>query len=330
MKTQIFSFAGLSLTALSLTACSSSLTSFLQNMDVSVTQQNNNEYVNLTAVVNLGNVSISGISIPIKDPKTGASLGAVTFGQNSAGQSTIGLSVDETTLSKGDAALGNTLPNGKALPFGLSTTYGDVLALPILTDSRVYLGGDLQSKIIVGVALGISALDGIESEVGGAANLFFSHSFSTSILGMGGIYGSTIPGESGIAVFAQYTPPVTNPAPVTPVASTGSTSTGITTTPIASSTATGTSTSTSTSGSGLNTIGGSGTNSPSSPIAIKTTLRMAVVATSREPASVTESSKAAAPAKLAPDAREMDSVTGSSNEKIYEYFYGKRKVLKVH
>jgi hypothetical protein len=264
MKPIYLNFTATCLLALSLTACSSSLSQFLQNVDVSTSSENNQQYVNLTAVVSLGNVSVSGISIPVKDPQTGANLGSVTFGQNSSGQSTIGLSLDATTISKGDATLGSTLPNGKALPFALATTYGDVMAVSILQNSRVYIGGDLQSNIIIGVALGVSALDGIESEIGGAANLFFSHSFSSSVTGMGGIYGSTTPGESGIAVFAKYTPPVVTIAPVT---------------------------------------------SPSAPVAIKS----------------------ASPRRLvASDVREVDEVTENSNLKIYNYFYGKRKELKVH
>ena len=148
MKTQFLNLTGLGLTALSLQACSSSLPQFLQNVDVSVTQQNNNQYVNLTAVVNLGNVSVSGVSIPINDPHTGANLGSVNFGQNAAGQSTIGISVDETTLTKGDPTLGSSLPNGKPLPFGLAATYGNVLAIPIKNQSRIYLGGDFKQNII--------------------------------------------------------------------------------------------------------------------------------------------------------------------------------------
>ena len=108
---------------------------------------------------------------------------------------------------------------------------------------------------------------------------------------MGGIYGSTVPGQSGIAVFGQYTVPAPTPA-----------------------------------------------NTSAPVLAVKSSVRALTMTASRGPASVATSgvqvgaqtSSTVAPVALAPDAHEMDAVTNASNQKIYKYFYGKRKVLTVH
>ena len=89
-----------------------------------------------------------------------------------------------------------------------------MVAIPVLSDSRVYVGGDLKTSIQVGFALTIAAFDSLS--VIGNSNIFFSEAFNTSLSGVAGIYSGTVAGTSGLAVFAKYTAPTaTTPATTT-------------------------------------------------------------------------------------------------------------------
>jgi hypothetical protein len=200
----------LAVVAQTLSACSGS--QFLKSMDLSVTEQNSNSFINLSTEVAMGNISLAQATITIQDPNDPTKeLGSIGMDTAADGNQTFTLSLDATTILKGDPTLGSTLPNGRALPTAVG---GTMLGLPVLNDSRVYVGGDLKSTILVGFALTISAFDSLG--VIGNSNIFFADAFNTSLSGVAGIFSGTTAGTSGLAVFAKYTAPVTasTPAPV--------------------------------------------------------------------------------------------------------------------
>jgi hypothetical protein len=200
----------LAIVAQALSACSGS--QFLKSMDLSVTQQNSDSFINLSTEVAMGNISLAQATITIKDPNDPTKeLGSIGMDTAADGNQTFTLSLDATTITKGDATLGSTLPNGRALP---SAVGGTMLGLSVLNDSRVYVGGDLKSTILVGFALTISAFDSLS--VIGNSNIFFAETFNTSLSGVAGIFSGTTAGTSGLAVFAKYTAPAAAaPAPTT-------------------------------------------------------------------------------------------------------------------
>ena len=194
----------------SLTACSGSNSGaqFLKTLDVSVTETNNVSYVNLSAGVNLGSVQLGSESFSIADPSTGEPAGSISFADtNGIGQITVQVNAD--LINHGDAALGGTLPNGSNTPLLLNTTPGEVVGINATNVARIYLGGDLKTKILLGVAANIPGLSSVTSKLGIASNIFFSVPFNAELTGVAGIYTSTDASENGIAVFGEYVPAAT-------------------------------------------------------------------------------------------------------------------------
>jgi hypothetical protein len=191
----------------SLTACGSQ-TNFLQTVGLNISQENQVSYVNLSAKVDLGNAVLDGLQIPINDPRTGIEVGKLQLSTASDGKSVITLSVDANVALHADPTLGAVLPNGRPVPSALGVAHGELLAFPILENSRVYIGGDLKTHIIAGVALAIKGLDSIMGKVGTNANIFFVKKVG-EINGVAGVYGSTDANQSGFAVFAKYDIPQT-------------------------------------------------------------------------------------------------------------------------
>lgn len=211
------SLSAFSMSALMLTACSGGSTSsqFLKNVSLAVSTQNNDSYLNLTSTFDLGgNVSLAEMDVTIVDPANQIPRGNVHFSQLPNGQGQITVGVNATLIAHADQALGQVLPNGKPLPLALGAHAGDVLGVKILEHSTVYLGGDTKTTAYAGVALGIVGFDQVMNQLQTAANVFFMGNFSNNVLGVGGIYGSSTPNESGIAIFGKYT---ANAAKNTPV-----------------------------------------------------------------------------------------------------------------
>ena len=197
-------FGMIALTTLSLTACSGK--SILNSLNVGVSSQNQEMDLELSAVVNLGNLSLEQIQIPVFDPKTGMKLGMIGFSTTQSGTQRISLVMNASSILHADPVLGSTLPNGRPLPSSLGLGAQGALALPVLNSSRVYIGGDLKTKLILGIALTLPALDTVTHQVPVNSNLFFRHAFTPELTGIAGLYASAAPHQSGIAVFGQYTP----------------------------------------------------------------------------------------------------------------------------
>ena len=178
---------------------------FFENLDVKVTTVGTDSFISLVSVFDLGNVSLAEIGANILDPQTKNIVGTVDFSTLPNGQAQITLSVNAALIDHADATLGQTLPNGNTIPLILGATPGTILAVPFMTNSRVYLGGDLKKAVYAGVAVGINGLDQVMNQLSTPANLFLSANFGANILAVGGIYGSSVPAQNGIAVFGKYT-----------------------------------------------------------------------------------------------------------------------------
>jgi hypothetical protein len=192
---------------LAMSACGNSSTStqFLKNVDLQVTQVGTDSFLKLTSTFDLGNVSLAQMDISIVDPHTQVERGTVSFAELGNGQAQISVSANASLLANADATLGQTMPNGKPLPLALGAQAGQVLGIKLLEHSTVYLGGDTNTTAYAGVALGIQGFDQVMNQLSSAANIFFMGNFTPQVMGVGGIYGSTVANESGIAIFGKYT-----------------------------------------------------------------------------------------------------------------------------
>jgi len=191
--------------ALSLSACSgNNANNFFKSVDVNLSTQGADTWVNLTSAFDLGKAQLQPETVTVLDPKTQSPVGTASFGENASGQGTIAFSVKVSAFINASATLGDSLPNGGPLPLSLGVNPGDLTAIPILTNSRIYLGGDSATRITAGIALGIPGLDSAVSSISAPANLFFTIPFTANLIGVAGIYAAPVADETGIAVFGQY------------------------------------------------------------------------------------------------------------------------------
>lgn len=184
-----------------LSACAKS--KILNTLEVKVTEQAQQQYVSLSAKLNLGNAVLDQLQIPVRDPRTGLEVGSLGLDTAADGLQQVSLNLNASVMLHADPALGARLPNGRELPVTLGAAAGEVLGFPILQHSRVYIGGDLRQRAYIGIALAIKALDGVANLAGAPANIFFGMQVSPALYGVAGLYGSPSANESGIAVFGR-------------------------------------------------------------------------------------------------------------------------------
>lgn len=191
--------------AMGLSACSSGdRQEFFHKLDVRVTEQGGQSYIQMSTTFELGNVSLAQVQVAVKDPVTQQPVGNVSFEQlpNTRGQ--LLLNINASLLAHADATLGTTLPNGRDVPVALNLEPGESFGVPFMEASRIYLGGSLKGTVFAGVAFGIKGLDQVMDRLNTSANVFFTFRPSDKILGSGGIYASPNPSENGVAIFAKY------------------------------------------------------------------------------------------------------------------------------
>ncbi|NDG84094.1 MAG: hypothetical protein EBX52_03530 [Proteobacteria bacterium] len=202
---KVLGMAALVLISSTLGACSKK--NILASLDLGITHVGPETDLRLASTVHLGNMSLAGLDIPITAPGSNLHLGSVSLGTAPDGTQQIALSLNATAFLHADPIAGSTLPNGRALPSAIDPgPAGTLLALPILNSSRVYLGGDLKTRIVLGVALTLPALDPVTANLPLSANAFFKRTFSSLISGVAGLYSSPQAHQSGIAVFGVLTP----------------------------------------------------------------------------------------------------------------------------
>jgi hypothetical protein len=187
-----------------LSACSGGNGTFMKNLDLRVSAQGNESFVTLSSQFELGNVSLDAATYTIKDPKTQQQVGKIDFGQTTGGMGAITMEVNASLLVHADPDLGLTLPNGRPLPLALSIERGDSFGVPVNEHSRVYLGGSLQTTIFAGVAIAIKGLDQVMDQLSNPANVFYNFRPNDKIMGAGGIYGSPVAHQNGVAIFGAY------------------------------------------------------------------------------------------------------------------------------
>lgn len=213
MKLNLGLLTVLSTLALSATACSPRNDVAIKGVDLSTHVVNSDTFVDMEAIITMGNLKFPNTEIGIVDPKTQKPLGQLTLQSLADGTNSITISVDYESATRLDSSLGKTLPNERELPSQLLLGSTTVIGIPILQQSRIYVGGDLQKDFYIGAAIAIPALDSTLTQVPIPLNIFFNFPFSPEVVGVGGIFTGTQKGQNGVGIFVKKSAPVPAPAP---------------------------------------------------------------------------------------------------------------------
>ncbi len=204
----------------SLSACGSNQNLAIKGVDVSTSQINSDTYVNMEAIILMGSLSFPNLQVPVLNPQTLQPIGQLTLQHLNDNSNSLSVSIDYSQVAKLNPALGQTLPNGREIPILLGAQNAALAAIPILTGSKIYLGGDLNKDLFIGAAIAIPAFDSIMTKVPIPLNIFFNFPFSTEITGVGGLFSGPSAGQNGVAVFVKRSAPTTS-TPTPPTALTG-------------------------------------------------------------------------------------------------------------
>jgi hypothetical protein len=215
-------FATTLVASLTLTACSGP--ALLGSLKLGVIPQLAGNALSLSGGLNLGNLVLGNLQTPILDPLTKNLIGTLNLGNLISGGGTrpsstnspfqsILLNLSPGANLAGSTDLGLTLPNGKPLPESLGVAPGEIRGIPLLNQSRVYIGGSPATRMIVGVALTLKEFDTVSANLPLPTNAFVPRSFGGGTRGLAGLYTSPLPGQSGVALFAVSGAAASTPSP---------------------------------------------------------------------------------------------------------------------
>lgn len=186
---------------LSLAACSQE--GLIKGAELSTKVTQGDVYVSLKTHVDSNNLQIMSVQLPIYNPENHTEmLGMLTVSSMVPGITDIDLTLNFSRVTNIPALQAEKgLPNGTLFPV-MGVNASEWYSIP-LSDSRVsklYLNLDLQApKVVLGYALGTDSLS-----AGIVANLFTGFN-AQGVTGYGGVYSGLLPGQSGVAVFADVT-----------------------------------------------------------------------------------------------------------------------------
>ena len=192
-KSKVLTFITLILLSLSFASCSNQ-NSFVKDVQVSSTVDDSEVYVSVSAELNLGNVSLSDVTLPIFVPRTGQEIGMISIFRNMEGKNMLDVDLNVSQIANIDA-IATKLPNGNILPL---IRENSVIVIPIQSKAKIYLAF-ADGVAALGVTVNISGLDSIGRSVGNIS-VFPSFVFG-NVLGSAGLYNSRTAGQNGFGIF---------------------------------------------------------------------------------------------------------------------------------
>jgi hypothetical protein len=182
-------------------ACSSSDYLHVQGMDIVTSTEEQRSIIEWEGIVSLGNLRLPESVLPILSPDR-TSLGELTFQKLDDGTDRISIKLDQSLAQKYFSIKSPTLPNGSTIVINGKPAIQS-LEIPLLQNSRLYLGSDPNGQTFAGIAINLPAFDRIlsryaKAEVVDSVDFEFS-----SISGSVGIYGSNTPGFNGVFLLAN-------------------------------------------------------------------------------------------------------------------------------
>lgn len=156
-------------------------------------------YMNLSANLDLGNVSLPSVSLPILIPRGLEQIGSVNMTTVLGGGNLLEVDLNVSSIAnvQGEVA---TLPNGDTLPLIADNM---TIVIPIEDKVRIYITLN-DGQAALGVTVNFKGLDGMGRNVGRAS--IFPNFFINEIVGSAGFYFSKESGQNGIGLFADITP----------------------------------------------------------------------------------------------------------------------------
>lgn len=183
-----------------LSACGQSGNQVVKNVSVATHVKDNDVYVDVNAIFDLGNTALPTITLPIFDPRNpGTNYGSISMAATLDGRNQIGVSVNFTKATKLPGGSAH-LPNGSNLPIGGLQGIQVVEILIPNTTGRIYVALD-RGVAMAGFAFSIKEMDQIGANIPGV-NLFPRFSFNR-VNGIAGVYTGAQSGQTGLALFVD-------------------------------------------------------------------------------------------------------------------------------
>jgi hypothetical protein len=198
LKTVLNLVLGASL--LSVVACKKE-DSFVKDLHLKTKNVDESVYVEVSSILDLKNIQLPSLQFPIKNFNNGDVYGSLYFAPTLDGRSEIAVDINLTTITK-LPAVDPSLPNGLKLPVGGADRLNVVQVDIPQVNGRVYVALDTLKKFaMVGFAVSIPQADGIGTAIG-EGQLFPNFKIGKVNL-FAGVYTSTSPSSTGIAVFTD-------------------------------------------------------------------------------------------------------------------------------
>lgn len=152
--------------------------------------------VSMEAVLNIGNVSLLDLTLPIISPKDQKEIGSVSMYTNLQGQNKFEIEVNVSAIANIQSSQGR-LPNGNMLPL---IRDNQVIVVPIQNKANVYLAFS-DGVAALGATVAIRGLDAVGRSTG-SISLFPTFNIG-SVIGSAGLYNSIESGKNGFGFFAD-------------------------------------------------------------------------------------------------------------------------------
>jgi hypothetical protein len=168
---------------------------------------NGSHYIQMSAVLNAGNMQVASAELPIIDPRSSANVGSISVGASENGQSpiSVNLNLSQVASTPGQTPSTATLPNGTSLPVS-NIDPSTLLTMPAgSSGSQVFLSF---AQNILGFALMIPEL----TSGAGAINLLLPMLLGNNtglgsagglLSGLGGLFSGSSSSQSGLTLFSD-------------------------------------------------------------------------------------------------------------------------------
>lgn len=171
----------------------------LKNVQGSTYILDEDAYVELSMVFNLGNATLPSLDLPVFDPRNPSlEYGRVRMRPMLDGQSEVALAVNVTEAARINAG-SCRMANGTDLPIG-GIPADACVAIEVTRDIRIYVAL-ARGVAMVGFGAAIKEMDQAGSKVG-TMNLFIPFEFQ-KVRGSAGTFLSKNKGQSGLAAFVD-------------------------------------------------------------------------------------------------------------------------------
>ncbi|HXH30705.1 MAG TPA: hypothetical protein VNJ01_07815 [Bacteriovoracaceae bacterium] len=169
----------------------------LKSIDIKTSTVDSDIMLNMSADLNLGNMSFPAVALPIIHPRLQRPIGKVELLPILGGKNQLKVSLNISELSDIRAQQAS-LPNGNLIPL---IANNEVVVVELGAGARLYL--TLSSKgSAIAVAIPIKSFDSIGSKAPGL-NIFPMMAFG-KVIASAGLFTSSSAGQNGIAVVADF------------------------------------------------------------------------------------------------------------------------------